>query len=436
MSYQTRRLSDPPDYFNKLTTKQKRNWRKTTKKIEKNEELRTRYRPFQSSSNTTVIHLHYKSTINIIDELITKVKQTTRYVLDTESEKGERNNQGALIQIQFVHSISQSTIILIETNYLPNPQSILFARIEELCSIIFSNNNEIISWGTIAEEFEHFHYLGLIHLGKNIDDINLQCRFSDWKNNSKTHPEMERRDEITGHVSLDMLDISGDDDDMDDEQPNYNFQVNTHQQRSNIEWSLQAAVATTLDKFLDKTETINHWKCGLNFELNTWQNKLFSHNRYDKQIEQTKRLKMKQYAIDDCTSVTEIFFTMYPSKINHNNEVKNEIPPATTATTTTRRTILDLRDDLSDISEDELIEILKQKFDKPQITLQILNEEPATLTIQATAEEMNEFNLTDEQPQQSQTTTTTTLTKAERQKKKKHQTKMETKTSPQLSKQN
>ncbi|CAF4401573.1 unnamed protein product, partial [Rotaria magnacalcarata] len=54
-----------------------------------------------------------------------------------------------------------------------------------------------------------------------------------------------------------------------------------------------------------------------------------------------------------------------------------------------------------------------------QITLQILNEEPATLTIQATAEEMNEFNLTDEQPQQSQTTTTTTLTKAERQKKKK-----------------
>ncbi|CAF5211058.1 unnamed protein product, partial [Rotaria magnacalcarata] len=229
---------------------------------------------------------------------------------------------------------------------------------------------------------------------------------------------MERRDEITGHVSLDMLDISGDDDDMDDEQPNYNFQVNTHQQRSNIEWSLQAAVATTLDKFLDKTETINHWKCGLNFELNTWQNKLFSRNRYDKQIEQTKRLKMKQYAIDDCTSVTEIFFIMYPSKINHNNEVKNEIPPATTATTATRRTILDLRDDLSDISEDKLIEILKPKFDKPQTTLQILNEEPATLTIQATAEEMNEFNLTDEQPQQSQTTTTTTLTKAERQKKK------------------
>ncbi|CAF4309548.1 unnamed protein product, partial [Rotaria magnacalcarata] len=66
-------------------------------------------------------------------------------------------------------------------------------------------------------------------------------------------------------------------------------------------------------------------------------------------------------------------------------EVKNEIPPATTATTTTRRTILDLRDDLSDISEDELIEILKPKFDKPQTTLQILNEEPATLTIQATA---------------------------------------------------
>ncbi|CAF4971456.1 unnamed protein product, partial [Rotaria socialis] len=59
---------------------------------------------------------------------------------------------------------------------------------------------------------------------------------------------------------------------------------------------------------------------------------------------------MKQYATDDCTYVAEIFFTMYPSKINHDNEVKNEIPPATIETTTTRRTILDLRDDLSDIS--------------------------------------------------------------------------------------
>ncbi|CAF4925551.1 unnamed protein product, partial [Rotaria magnacalcarata] len=36
----------------------------------------------------------------------------------------------------------------------------------------------------------------------------------------------------------------------------------------------------------------------------------------------------------------------------------------TTTTKTTRRTILDLCDDLSDISEDELIQILKPKFDK------------------------------------------------------------------------
>ncbi|CAM4820469.1 unnamed protein product, partial [Rotaria magnacalcarata] len=155
--------------------------------------LRTRYPLFQSSSNITVIHLHYKSTVNIIDELIVKAKQTTRYVLDTESKNGKRKSQRALIQIQFVHSISQLTIILIETDYLPDPQSILFTRIEELCS------------------------------SKNIHDKNLRSEFNYWKNNSKMHPEIERHDEIAGHISLDTLDASGDNDDMNDEEPNYNL---------------------------------------------------------------------------------------------------------------------------------------------------------------------------------------------------------------------
>ncbi|CAF4512248.1 unnamed protein product, partial [Rotaria socialis] len=52
----------------------------SNQKTLKNEELRTRYPLFQSSSSITVIHQHYKSTVNIIDELIVKAKQAARYM--------------------------------------------------------------------------------------------------------------------------------------------------------------------------------------------------------------------------------------------------------------------------------------------------------------------------------------------------------------------
>ncbi|CAF1239724.1 unnamed protein product [Rotaria magnacalcarata] len=149
MSYSKRSLNNPPDYYYNLTNKQKRNWRKTTRKIEKNEELRQRFPPFNSTANITVIYLHYKSTIETIDALIIKAKHTQRYTIDTESENNKRRNHSALIQIQFVHSIDDSTIMLIEVAYLPDPHSILFNRMKELCSIIFNNHNEIISWGPL-----------------------------------------------------------------------------------------------------------------------------------------------------------------------------------------------------------------------------------------------------------------------------------------------
>ncbi|CAF4527003.1 unnamed protein product [Rotaria sp. Silwood1] len=215
-------------------------------------------------------------------------KQTKRYVVDTESQKGKQEKRGALIQIQFIHSTHHSTIILIEANYLSDPQSILFKQIKELCSIKFSNNNEIISWGPLEEEFKNFHHLNLIHIGKNIKDTNLQSLFSDQYDTAKTHPEMEKRDDQTRCISFDIYDTSGDndihdnDEEMnDDHDDNYPVQYN-----SNQPISLQNAIATTSGKFIDKSLTVNHWQCGLDLDLNTWKNQLFSRRQYNKNIEE------------------------------------------------------------------------------------------------------------------------------------------------------
>ncbi|CAF3857059.1 unnamed protein product [Rotaria sp. Silwood1] len=231
MSYSKRDLNNPPDYYYTLNTEQKRNWQKTARRIEKNEKLRTQRLPFESSSDISIIHVHYKTTINILDELITTAQETKRYVVDTESQKMKKKK---------------------------------------------NKNNEIISWEPIGNEFKHFDHLDLIHIG-NIVDINLQFLFSDQYNNPKTYPEMERRDDSTRRSSIHIYDTPGDndihdndDDDDDDEETDDDYDDKYPvQYNSSHPISLQAAVATTFRKFIDKSLTVNHWQCGLNLNLNT-----------------------------------------------------------------------------------------------------------------------------------------------------------------------
>ncbi|CAF3663639.1 unnamed protein product [Rotaria socialis] len=385
MSYAKRDPNNPPNYYYNLNKKQQQNWMKTAKKMNKNEDLQAKYPPFKSSSNITIIHIHHKSTIETINDLIILANRTSRYTVDTESERKKINND-ALIQIQFLHSTDASTIILIETAHLPNPQTILYSKIKELWSTIFNNNNEVITWGT------------------------------GWHNeHCVTHPEMEKRDKKTGPVSSNMVDMSGDDsdDDMNDGKLNdyvqYKCDHITHYDY-NATWSLQDAIATTFNKFLDKSQTINFWQCGIDLQLDTWKNKLFSRPQYNKHIEQQQRIKMKQYPTDDCIAVAELFLSMYPDTTK---------TITTTTTKTTRRTLLDLCDDLSDISEDELIQILKPKFDKREPTLYPSYHETHTLATQPTEEEMHEFNTNEvqqiQQQQQQSQIQTTASTKSEKQ---------------------
>ncbi|CAF3287426.1 unnamed protein product [Rotaria sp. Silwood2] len=423
MSRATRDPDNPPAYYYTLTEKQQHNWRKTAKKIKKNEDLQVKYPPFKSSSNINIIHIHHKSTIDTINDLIILANRTSRYTVDTESER-KKIKKDALIQIQFLHSTDASTIILFETAYLPNPQTTLYKKIKELWSTIFNNNNEIITWGTVHNEFNNFYHLDFINLGNSFQHVNLQSLFRGWHNaRCVTHPEMEKREKKTGPVSSNMVDMSGDDtdDDMDDGKLNDYLQYQcdhiTHYDDS-ATWSLQDAIATTFNKFLDKSQTINFWRCGIDLELNTWKNKLFSRPQYNKHIEQQQRLKMKQYATDDCIAVAELFLHMYPETTNHHQ--LHEVPQQTTTTTTSTNILIDFEDDLSNISEDELIELIKPKFNKKKEEIvHQPHDPPAELIITTTSNEINEFNLNEQQlEQQPLNTPSTTLSKTEKQRRK------------------
>jgi len=373
--------------------------------MEKNERSKQQFPPYRPSSNINIIPIHRLSTITQIDELISKAKCTKRFTLDTESERSEHVNQGALVQIQFIHSIYNSTVLIIEVNYLPDPTSTLFQKIKELCMIIFNNNNEIISRGEFIDEIKHFHYLDFIHPG-NIHHINLQFLFSNPNADTKTHPAKERRDNESrdvlmhstpgGNVYYNILDDDDyyyDDDDMVND-------INPVQVNQNQPISLQNAIATTFKKFLDKSLTYNYWKCGLDPYLKTWKTKLFNKKFHDEQLEKSQRQLMIQYAIHDCTAVTELFFHMYPEKIND-----HQTPPETPRTTT-----IEFNNDLSDISEDELIEMLKPKLNSKTSSSDKLNNQQ-----QQSVEQTDPIH---EQQPQEQVQQTTRLSKAEKQRKK------------------
>ncbi|CAF3943814.1 unnamed protein product [Rotaria sp. Silwood1] len=260
--------------------------------------------------------------------------------------------------------------------YLPNQDSLLFKKIKELCSIILHDENTKITWGPFDNEFKHFHSYGLFEKCKIKNAINLQDHFSDWYNKPTniTHPVKESREKQTT-------------------------------------WSLQDAIKIAFQQFLDKNETVNKWRCGLDYKLNTWKIKLFSKNHSNANEEKEKRTLMIKYAVADCTAVTKLYFMIYPS--DSGIQTSYETPTPTTASTNMTLNI----NDLSDISEEEEPKILMPYFDKPPQTLIPKFNEQNYLTIETIEEEMNEFNVQEQQQAQEQTTITK-LSKSEIQRKK------------------
>lgn len=409
MSLPTRNISNPPAHYFNLTTRQQRNWRQHTRKIERNEKSRSQYPTYCPASNINIVHLHHRTEITTIDQLIQQAKTTKRFTVDTESQRGQRENNGALVQIEMVHSINYSTVILMEICYLPDVDSILFERFKELWLIIFNSGNEIITWGPLAKEFKDFQHLEWMKLG-NIKKKNLQSLFQDWQDGIVAHPETESREMMTG-VSLDT---PGDDDYDDSEDECY---TNYNDTNDKTKYSLQKAVAITLHNFLDKVQTVNDWNCGLELLLGTWRSKIFSKKYYNEQVEKQQRIKMIEYAVHDCTSVTEIYFVMYLE------QTETTINKNITTTATTRTTINDTpkptpiisnehEDYFSDVSEEEIDIYITQPrpepINKPNTETNIIIHQPHELIITTTQQEINELNQIEPQAEQQKQTRKTT----------------------------
>ena len=340
--------------------KRSRNQKRREKKYEHNEELRRKYPPFRSSSNNSIIHLHYLTPIWIVEELIEKAKRTRRYSIDTESQIIDGQAYGAVIQIQLIHGREYSTVVITETFHLPNKNSPLFLKIKELYSIIFESGNEIITWGPNDDEFKNFKDYKLIMSGNQFEPINLQDEFQDWHNEQakkKTHPLGERRETTTWYYV-----IPGGNETRQSERTICDCGHLSHYDPS-ARWSLQDALSSSTNQFLDKKETIDKWSCGLDLDLGTWRRRTFTKYGYDQAEEKRKRSSLVNYAVNDCLALTELFFIMYPSgRTIHRDET-------TMSRSTTRRItrMMELYDDdeLSDISDDE-IEVSRLKVQPQQ----------------------------------------------------------------------
>ena len=272
MHWACRNSTNPPDFYYHLNTKQKRNWRRATRKIERNEELQAAFPPFHASSKISITYIHHRTDLSTIEELLEKVKETTLFTIDTEPEGRNEDEKGALIQIPCVHSQDQSTVLLIETRYLPDQQPALFIRMKELCSTIMKNENKILCWGELDMESQKFQEYGLLGTTTPTGKRNIQLEFETWHNELQMSPKKQTIEEEEPMNIWDTI-LGGNTREQESTRLNCDCGHRSHQ-HAQPTWSLQGAIASVFGEFLDKSETINKWGCGLDPKLNTWKRRL------------------------------------------------------------------------------------------------------------------------------------------------------------------
>ena len=169
------------EHYHSTNSKQRRNWCHNTRQIERNEELRAQYPPYYSpKSNNSIVHLHYRTDLATIEQLIERAKHTTKYTIDTESIMNQHSNHGALVQIKMIQTGDNSTVILVEAAHLPAIGSPQLAGIQRWWSIIFDGGNKIIAWSPALDELKNFQHIDWMKLG-NIRTTNLQFLFLEWQ---------------------------------------------------------------------------------------------------------------------------------------------------------------------------------------------------------------------------------------------------------------
>ncbi|CAF1257161.1 unnamed protein product [Rotaria sordida] len=202
------------------------------------------YPPFEPSPYE-LIFINYRTTEETLIQLIKIIKSSTVFIIDTESVGVyKKPNKPALIQVQIVTRELNSYILLIEVHHLPRSHVPTFLLIQQLFELLFQTKNTIYVWGEIDEltkftEFNLFSY-DQIYLSNN---INLQGKFKlYWY---KHHPHIQtsttnnQRCICEGCIGI----------------------------QENNPWSIQAATAYELHKWLDKRHTRSPFDIGLDPKL-------------------------------------------------------------------------------------------------------------------------------------------------------------------------
>ncbi|CAF4548251.1 unnamed protein product [Rotaria sp. Silwood2] len=299
-----------------LTGSKRTRYLKAGRKARQNLQLIQQLTPFHYPAFHSInpVFIHHLTPNSTLESIINHIQDVNIYVIDTESEPPtpfRSEPLPATLQIQAIHNQDQTTILLIEVQFLPHPSTYTFSLIQRLCYNIFSPQHHIVSWGEISQELLPFQQFTLFDLSQIRHPLNLQRYFTnEW---NRTHPHIsscktqQRQSYPDPHPQLDLI-CHIDSDDLDEDLfPDKVHEVNIRctcpdtihpYKNDNEQWSLQKAIQYTFNEALDKALTFNAWTCGLDPLL---------HSGHTTE-EINTRAALTSYAVNDILAPTKLLF--------------------------------------------------------------------------------------------------------------------------------
>ncbi|CAF0800758.1 unnamed protein product [Adineta steineri] len=285
----------------KTLQQKQRQWRQNQRKHHLNKKLNNlpKFTPGQSYE---IIFINYMTAFFVLLNLIKRARTTKYFTIDTETD--DISGRPALIQLQLIHlennnnfkeeEAIKSTIIIFEMCRLRSETFNIHPRAQELFDVIFHPSNIFLTWGNEDNEmlkFQNYEFVHSLPL-TSLHIINVQGKFKNWYNSTYTHRPYKNPGDA---------------------------------------WSLQMAISTIYKQFLDKSWTRSNWGQGLDIRL--YLNLEFNAINYNVKSsltdeEEQTRLKLVNYAIDDCLAVTKLAFQIGPylpiKEINRCDDIFHE----------------------------------------------------------------------------------------------------------------
>ncbi|CAF4992439.1 unnamed protein product [Rotaria sp. Silwood1] len=114
--------------------------------------------------------------IKTFNKLISQAKLTNHFSIDTEDDA--LSHKPAAFQVEFIRPNAPSIVIIIEVQYLPLITNPLFKKIQQLCTIIFTSNNHVYSWGLALQELGKLNSFNLFSKNIQIKEHDIQDEYS------------------------------------------------------------------------------------------------------------------------------------------------------------------------------------------------------------------------------------------------------------------